>query len=164
MARIIRDRALVEDEWRRLSDDETLPEADAIIVSWQRWLDERDALAARGAPLGVEIDGTVDAADVAADLEHFELIALAFPVFKDGRCYSHARLLRERYGFSGELRAVGDVLRDQLFYMERVGIDSFALRDDLDPHQALSAFEDFSVVYQRALDAMSPQPRWRRAA
>lgn len=164
MARIIRDRALVEDEWRKLSDEEPVPATGAVIVSWQRWLDERETLTARGGELGVEIDGAVDVAEVALDLVHFRLIALAFPVFKDGRCYSHARLLRERHGFQGELRAVGDVLRDQLFYMERVGIDSFALREDLDPHSALSAFEDFSIVYQPALDAMPARPRWRRAA
>lgn len=94
---------------------------------------------------------------MARHLDDFpELIALDFPAFKDGRCYSHARLLRERYDYQGELRAVGDVLRDQLFFMKRCGIDSFQLRSDKDMEDALNAFNDFSVKYQTAADGAPP--------
>jgi uncharacterized protein (DUF934 family) len=97
---------------------------------------------------------------VATDLVNFELVAVHFPKFTDGRGYSTARLLHERLGWQGELRAMGDVLRDQLFLMARCGFDSFALRDDQDPQAALSAFRDFSVRYQSATD--EPQPLFRR--
>jgi uncharacterized protein (DUF934 family) len=83
-----------------------------------------------------------------------------FPKFNDGRGFSIGRLLRERYGFRGELRAIGDVLRDQLFFLARCGFDAFALRDDQDVDEALGAFADFSEAYQPALD--QPVPLFRR--
>ena len=83
---------------------------------------------------------------------YFIIIALDFPTFKDGRSYSHARLLRERYKYEGELRAIGDVLQDQLFFMKRCGIDSFKVRDDKNIEEALKSFKDFSVRYQAAAD------------
>ena len=88
---------------------------------------------------------------LANDFDQLALIAVRFPKFTDGRGYSIARLLR-RLGWKGELRAVGDVLRDQLFYMTRCGFDAFALRDDQDPQVALTAFSDFTVPYQPAID------------
>ena len=88
--------------------------------------------------------------------DSFSIIALDFPIFKDGRSYSHARLLRERYNYKGELRAVGDVLQDQLFFMERCGIDSFQIRDDKDIEQALNGLKGFSVRYQAAADDTIP--------
>jgi uncharacterized protein (DUF934 family) len=91
------------------------------------------------------------------------MVAVHFPKFNDGRGYSSARLLRERLGFAGELRAVGDVLRDQLFLLARCGFDSFALRADQDPASALSAFKDFSVRYQAATDEVLPLFRRRTA-
>jgi uncharacterized protein (DUF934 family) len=84
------------------------------------------------------------------------MIALDFPVFKDGRCYSHARLLKDRYDYKGDLRAIGDVLRDQLFFMHRCGIDSFQIREDKDAEDALNAFNDFTVRYQAAADDAVP--------
>ena len=160
--RVIRDNALVEDDWRFLREIdsvESLP-AGRVIVPYAFWLENRAALSGRDAPLGVCIDGDVGTEQVAEHLDCFELIALDFPVFTDGRSYSHARLLRERYGYRGELRAVGDVLRDQLFFMKRCGIDSFTLREDQDADAALDAFEDFSVRYQGAVD--DPVPLYRR--
>ena len=94
--------------------------------------------------------------EAVADLAHFQLIALDFPVFRDGRNYSHARLLRERYGYRGELRAVGDVLHDQLFYLRRCGIDSFQVRADKDIEEALRGLSDFSITYQTAADGAIP--------
>lgn len=94
------------------------------------------------------------------DLQHFQVIALNFPVFSDGRNYSNARLLRDRYGYQGELRSIGDVLRDQLFFMHRCGFDAYALREDHDPHAALASLQDFSEVYQAATD--QPLPLFRR--
>jgi uncharacterized protein (DUF934 family) len=90
------------------------------------------------------------------------LIAVDFPVFKDGRGFSTATLLRTRYGYRGELRAIGDVLIDQLFYMRRVGFSSFALRADQDRESAVAALRTFSDVYQASVD--QPLPYFRRRA
>ena len=161
--RVIKDNRIVEDPWQRLESPEpgqALPDGD-IIVPYGYWLENRDALLSRGGRLGVCINGDDATEDVAKDLAHFDLIALDFPVFKDGRSYSHARLLRERYHYEGELRAVGDVLRDQLFFMKRCGIDSFLLRSDKDMDDALRAFNDFTVKYQTASDQAPPVYRLR---
>ena len=96
-----------------------------MIVRKKRWLAERDALAGRNAALGLHLDAGEGIDDIAADLPRFSLIALAFPKFSDGRAFSAARLLREKYGYSGELRAVGNVLSDQIPLMRRVGFDAF---------------------------------------
>ena len=102
------------------------------------------------------IDGSVETEALLDDLDKFALIGLDFPVFKDGRSYTHARLLRERYGYRGELRAIGDVLRDQVFFMRRCGIDSYAMKKAADIDAVLGAFEDFSVSYQTAADGAPP--------
>jgi uncharacterized protein (DUF934 family) len=106
------------------------------------------------------LEGADDPAVIAGDLENFALIAVNFAHFVDGRGYSIARLLRGRYHWCGELRATGDVLRDQLFYLSRCGFDSFALRADQNPQTALTAFEDFSEAYQSSVER--PQPLFRR--
>lgn len=163
MPKIIKNQQIVDDRWEHLDDEAALPPGGDIIVSWARWQQQRDALLKRDGGLGVRISGDVDPADVAQDLEHFAVIALEFPQLKDGRCYSHARLLRDRYGYRGELRAVGDVLRDQIFYMHRVGINAFEVRADRDLEQALDAFSDFSHSYQAAVDVREPIWHRRRA-
>jgi phosphoadenosine phosphosulfate reductase len=98
-----------------------------VVVSKARWLAERDRLAGRDAPLGLRIEAGEAVDDIAADLSRFALIALSFPKFVDGRAFSTARLLREKHRFAGELRAVGNVLSDQIPYMRRVGFDSFEI-------------------------------------
>jgi uncharacterized protein (DUF934 family) len=105
-------------------DEGTLPEVPTII-SRKRWLADRDTLASRTAALGLGIEPGDELDDIAADIARFVLIALSFPKFSDGRAFSTARLLREKYGFAGELRAVGNVLADQIPFMRRVGFDSF---------------------------------------
>lgn len=160
---IILDGAVAEDHWLHLADDATLPETGDIIVSLNRWQTERDALLSHNGHLGLLIAGDTVLDDIVPDLNHFALIALSFPAFKDGRCYSHARLLRERHNYTGELRAVGDVLRDQLFYLTRCGINALEIRADRDIEDALNAFNDFTVKYQPACDEAEPLYR-RRAA
>jgi uncharacterized protein (DUF934 family) len=146
MSRLIKNLTLVADAWREATEG-PLPEGD-VIVPLARFAVERDALLARDGRLGVRLGPDDDPAGLAGDLARLDLIALSFPKFTDGRAYSQARLLRERLGFAGELRAVGDVLRDQLLLMARCGFDAFELRADKDPDDALGAFADYSVAYQ----------------
>jgi uncharacterized protein (DUF934 family) len=121
---IWQDGAFHRDAWVRADDGEPLPDAPAIVTK-KRWLAEAEALASRSAPLGLLIAAGESLDDVAADLPRFALIALDFPKFSDGRAFSTARLLREKHGYAGELRAVGNVLSDQIPFMRRVGFDSF---------------------------------------
>lgn len=149
------------DPWQAVdSAAASLPDEADALIALDVWRADPAAWAARRGRLGLRLAPTDDPAAIAADLDRFALIAVAFPVFTDGRGYSIARLLRERYGWRGELRAVGDVRRDQLFLYARCGFDSFALRDDQDVAAALAAFGDFSVRYQAAAD--EPQPLFRR--
>ncbi len=158
--KIIKGQEIVEDMWTHVGDDEDLPEGQ-VIISLARWQQTRDSLIARSnSGLGVALDPEHHAEDIADDLEYFSVVALDFPVFRDGRAYSTARLLRDRYDFKGELRATGDVLRDQLFYMYRCGFDAFEVRPDRSIEDALKAFEEFTVVYQPGTD--EPLPLWRR--
>jgi uncharacterized protein (DUF934 family) len=160
---LIRNRAIAADSWQRL-DDGALPAHGDVIVPPAVWLAERERLLARDGRVGVLLQPNDEPETVARDLARFGVIAVHFPVFTDGRGYSTARLLRERYGYRGELRAVGDVQRDQLFYLWRVGFDAFALREGEDATAALAAFDDFSEVYQAAVDRPSPLFRRRAAA
>ena len=159
MPSVIKHRQIVEDRWQHLADEAELP-AGPVIVSLARWQRERAILLKRGQPVGVRLPNTANVADLAADLSLLEVVALEFPKFADGRAHSQARLLRERYGYRGELRAVGDVLRDQLFFMARNGFDAFELRADRSLEDALKAFDEFSESYQPAAD--QPQPLFRR--
>jgi uncharacterized protein (DUF934 family) len=160
---IIRNREIVDDSWTHAADGEPLPAGD-VTVSLSRWLSERDALKARAASgsgrVGVRLAPSEEPDALAPDLGELPLVAIEFPKFTDGRGYSTARLLRERLGYAAELRAIGYVLRDQLFYMLRCGIDSFELKPGKDLQQALGAFEELSVTYQGAAD--DPRPLYRR--
>ena len=137
-----------------------LPDGD-IIIPFTYWQASRETFLNRNGHTAICINGDDKIDEVASVASLFDLIALEFPELKDGRCYSYARLLRERYGFKGELRAVGDVLRDQLFFMKRCGIDSFQLRSDKDMEDALKSFNDFTVKYQTATDAAPPVYKFR---
>lgn len=110
--------------WATAKDGEPLPDAH-VVLSRKRWLAERDALARRPAPLGLRLEAGEAIDDIVDDLPRVALIELAFPKFSDGRAFSTARLLREKCAFAGELRAIGNVLSDQIPLMRRVGFDSF---------------------------------------
>jgi uncharacterized protein (DUF934 family) len=163
MATLIRNGRIVPDSWRRLdagaarwADDENL------LVPLELWLARRaDWLARRGAN-GVLLDAADEPGAIAPDLERLALVAVNFPKFADGRGYSTARLLRERYGYRGELRAVGVVQRDQLLFMRRSGFDSFALSEGEDAVSALEAFSELPEEYQASVTR--PLPLFRRRA
>ncbi|MFN7086218.1 MAG: DUF934 domain-containing protein [Burkholderiales bacterium] len=169
MATIIKHRRIVNDSWQLLepaADGSVppLPESGDVIVPLAVWLERRNVLLPRPGRLGVWLDGGDEPALIAEDLKNFGVVAIRFPRFTDGRGYSLARLLRQRYGWRGELRAIGDVLRDQLFYLARCGFDAFALRADQDPQAALAAFDDFSESYQAAVEPALPLFRRRLLA
>jgi uncharacterized protein (DUF934 family) len=164
MPRVIRDERVVEDDpWVHLADDAPPPEGSDVIVSLKRWQKEREALIKRNGGIGVRLAGSDSPEAIKNDLARLQVVALEFGQFKDGRSYSLARLLRERYRFKGQIRAVGDVLHDQLFFMRRCGVDAFELRADRSADDALRAFREFSVTYQAAADEARPlYRRFRR--
>ena len=120
-----RREGFVEDGWSALDDKASVPTERAVVVSLKRWLAERDALSSRAAPVGVAVEAGTDAQAHLAELANRPLVALAFAKFADGRAFSYARLLRDRHRFRGELRAIGEVLIDEIPLMLRCGFDSF---------------------------------------
>ncbi len=153
---LIKDSELVSDPWVTLPDEETLPEGASVIVGLERWQAERETLIKRNAPLGLRLRSDQPPEDIAQDVERFQVIALEFPRFGDGRAYSYARLLRERYGYRGELRAVGNVLRDQALFMRRCGFDAFEVAEDSALEGWREALGEISVFYQPTADGRSP--------
>jgi uncharacterized protein (DUF934 family) len=165
MPTLIKDRAVVADQWTLLREAKALDDVPAgvpSIVPLPLWRSERAALLHRG-DVGVWLAPTDDPFALADDVTTLPLIAVDFPKFTDGRGYSIARLLRDRLGFRGELRAIGDVLRDQLFALSQCGFDAFALRADRDATEALASFDDFDSVYTSTTKTREPWFR-RRAA
>ena len=165
MPTLIKDRRPTADSWQRLSrkPDGTLPalpERGAFIVPLVLWLERREQLLERPGPLGVWLDSHEQPEVIAQDVDRFDVIAVNFPKFQDGRGFSIARLLRERFGYKGELRAVGHLTRDHLYYMEGCGFNAFELREGEDPREALAAFSDFSDAYQTSVK--QPLPLFRR--
>ena len=165
--RLIRDGKLVDDEWIVADGVLPAPTGAPTLFPLAIWLERRAELlaekSANGKPLGVWLAPTDEPSVLADDLAWLDLVAVHFQKFSDGRGYSTASLLRQRYGYTGELRAFGDVGRDQLFYLARVGFDSFLISEGRDPAAALSAFDDFPETYQNSTDQALPLFR-RRAA
>lgn len=145
---IIRDQKIVQDSWRHIEDGEPVPESGDVTVSLTRFSAERSDLDSRNGCVGVRVGPDEEVDTIIADLGKLPLIAVTFPKFTDGRGYSTARLLRGRHGYTGELRAIGQVFRDQLFYLHRVGFDAFEMAPGKSLTDALAAFSDFSVSYQ----------------
>jgi uncharacterized protein (DUF934 family) len=144
-----------EDPFTLVSDDEGTPPGD-VIVSLARFRAEGEQLAGQCRAVGVRLAAGEAPEALAPALDRLALVALEFPKFRDGRAYSAARLLRERLGFQGELRAVGDVLRDQAFQMVRCGFDAFEPADGSSPQAWTAAAGRFRHVYQRATDSRAP--------
>ena len=158
---IIKNKAVVNDDWTvlRLQESES-PETvnvppGKIIVPLKVWQAQRVALQGR-VDFGVWLASDERPEELKGEVEKFKVIAVDFPKFADGRGYSIAYNLRARLGYTGELRAIGDVLRDQMFYMQRVGFDAFAPRPDRSIHDALKGLSDFSETYQTSVDQKFP--------
>ncbi len=148
--KIIKEKKIVDDNWTFVADDAPLPNGD-IVVTLPRWQAEKEQLLQRSGRLGVRLEPDQNIAAIAGDLDKFQLIELNFPVFTDGRNFSQARQLRGHYHYSGELRAVGNFIRDQLFYLYRVGFDSMSPAYEENLEEALPRLEDFSVTYQQSI-------------
>lgn len=161
---LIKNGELVDSAFADASAAEAIPPAGAVIVSFDQWRSHKDALLARGTPLGIRLHSDQPPDLIASDLRHFALVALEFPKFRDGRAYSYARLLRERYGFAGELRAVGEVLLEQLFFMLRTGFDAFELNSADPLRDYRTALGDFSVWYQPTADGRPTAMQLRHRA
>jgi uncharacterized protein (DUF934 family) len=159
---LVKNGELVASSFVDVSGAEAIPPAGPIIVSLDQWTTHRDELLKRGTPLGIRLHSDQPPELVAADLPHFAVVALEFPKFRDGRAYSYARLLRERYGFKGEVRAVGEVLLEQLFFMLRTGFDAFEIQSADPLADYRTAVADFSVWYQPTADGRPTAMQLRR--
>ena len=155
----LRQRRVAQDTFVRVGDDEAFEPRARILVPLARWVRDHASLLAEAEAVGVEWPCDRLPNDVPA-IPAIALVCIQLPRFTDGRAYSIARLLRERHGFTGELRATGHVLRDQLRYLERCGFDAFELAEGQPAGSALTAFEEHSKTYQAAAD--TPLPHYRR--
>ena len=139
---------IVDDGFVKLAVDTPLPEGGDILVPAERFLSDADALLKRGGKIGVIWPNNRDIAELVPYLDKIATVALVFPSFRDGRAYSQARLLRERYGYRGDLRATGQVLRDQFVFMLRAGFDSFEVKKQADAEAFMQTAKRYSVFYQ----------------
>ncbi|MGH6871081.1 MAG: DUF934 domain-containing protein [Rhizomicrobium sp.] len=142
----------VDDPFAPVADDAPLPDGGAI-VTLERFKKERDTLLARNAPLGVRLKSSESPEALGADVLRLSLIVFEFPVFRDGRPFSWARMLRTRLGFTGEIRASGHFLYDQLAFLARTGFDAFDVPGAIAPAQFAHALAEIGEVYQPSADA-----------
>jgi uncharacterized protein (DUF934 family) len=149
---ILKHGVLQPNEWHELSDDAALPESGNVIVSLDRWRRDEPVLRTSNRQIGVRLQNSQSPLALAADIDRLSLVLIEFPKFSDGRAFSQARLLRDRLDFKGEIRAVGNVLRDQYLFMTRCGIDAVELPDGTRIEGFLEALGEFSVWYQPAAD------------
>ena len=161
---LIKEGRIAADLWVSVAEDEAVPAHRPAIVGLRRWQAETATLRARIAPLGIRLKNNDAVADIAGDLDRFELVALEFPKFTDGRAYSQARLLRERHGFPGEIRATGQVLRDQFQIMHRCGFDAFQVADAGAAEGWVQALQEIGVRYQEAADGSATVRELRHRA
>jgi uncharacterized protein (DUF934 family) len=151
VTKLIKSGAYAQDSFTPVADDAALPEG-AVLVSLVRFQKERAALLARNTPIGVKLQASENPELLGDDVNHFSLIALEFPKFRDGRAFSWARMLRTRLGFSGEIRAVGDFLYDQVNYQHRVGFDAWEVPDTFTLEMFNRALSEMTNVYQPSTD------------
>jgi uncharacterized protein (DUF934 family) len=157
---LIHQRRRTDNTWVIASEPSVDLAGQDVLVPLKVWKSHHTEWLKYAGRLGVLLEPNEDPAEVASELAQFTLIAVNFPVFTDGRGYSIGRLLRERYGYTGELRAVGDIMQDQLFYLSRVGFDAFLLRADQSVEGAITALDSFSEAYQASVER--PDPLFRR--
>ena len=145
---LVKNGKITGDAFVAVADDAPIEDGGAILISAARFLDDPDALSRRAGKTGVIWPNNRDVDDLVPYLDRLAAIALVFPSFRDGRAYTQARLLRERHGYDGELRASGQVLRDQFVFMLRAGFDAFEVRKQSDAEAFDEAIRRYSVFYQ----------------
>jgi len=149
---IIKEQQITENTWTFVADDLPLQNGD-ITVSFQRWNEDKEQLLKHSGKVGIRLTSGDDANALSKEnLDAINLIELDFPVFTDGRLFSMAQLLRSRNHYQGELRAVGNFMADQVYYLHRVGVDAFEFSNAQETEYALSALKDFSVRYQKSVN------------
>jgi len=153
---LIKDGAAQADSWTYLGPSDDPADGQSVIIDYARWHDADAAIAAHNGPLGIRMRSDQAPELIKDDLGRFDVIALEFLGIADGRSFSHARILRDRMGYGGELRAVGGVLEDQIFFMRRCGIDAFELDPGRDIGRAMAALTQFSAPYQASSDGLEP--------
>jgi len=145
---LVKDGKIASDSFIHVADDADLPVDGAVLIPAARFLADPDALVSRNSPTGVIWPNNRDVDELVPYLGKLAAVALVFPTFRDGRAYSQARLLRERYKYRGELRATGQVLRDQFVFMLRAGFDTFEVRKDADAEAFAATARRYTVFYQ----------------
>ena len=158
MPKLIKDSTIIEDSWQLVSDDSAEIPDGAVIVPLSVWRTHQNELAQRD-QLGIWLNSDESPREIADSIGQFQLIAINFPAFADGRGFTYGRELREQHNFTGELRAIGSFMRDQLYYLKRCGFNAFSL-EDTDMEAAITSLKDFSNNYQAAID--QPAPLLRR--
>lgn len=161
MQKLIKDGAIIDNQWlaRELGMEDGLP-ASNVLVNLEYWNAHQSDISARPETVGLILDSTETPDQIKGDLQSIPVIAVRFPAFADGRGFSIARLLRERFNYQGEVRAIGSPIRDQLTYLARVGFNAFELAEHYNPTEALASLKDFSDNYQTSVD--QPIPLFRR--
>ena len=152
--KVIKNGQPVDKSWTHLTDDDP-SQTGPCTVSLARWLQEKEDLLKSSSGVGVRLSAADSPESLATDLDAISLIILDMHPFTDGRPFTQARILRD-FGYQGEIRARGDFLRDQMFFLSRVGVDAFEFPEDVDLQDRLKAFEEFTVTYQAAADARRP--------
>ena len=144
--------AVVTDSFARVTDDAALPAEGGAIVTLARFRKDRDALLARNAPIGVQLKSSESPEELGDDVHRLSVVVIEFPAFRDGRGFSWARMLRTRLNFTGEVRATGDFLYDQISYLHRTGFNAFELREGLTLEEFNRALSEMTNVYQPSAD------------
>ena len=145
---LVKQGKIAADTFVHVADDAELPGDGAVLISAARFLQDPEALSSRAGKAGVVWPNNRGLEDLVPYLDRLAAVALVFPTFRDGRAYSQARLLRERYGYQGELRAIGQVLRDQFVFMQRAGFDAFEVKKQIDAEAFAETVKRYSVFYQ----------------
>lgn len=159
---LIENGRIGEDAWSFIPDGEPVPNDRPVIISFERWQSDRASFDGRNAKLGVRLKSGTLAGAIAPDLDRFALVALEFPKFRDGRGFSTARELRERYGYTGEIRAVGHVIPDQYQFLVRTGFTSVEAPEGTNPESWANALTEITIAFQPSLDDTQPLSLLRR--
>jgi uncharacterized protein (DUF934 family) len=145
---LVKSGKIINETFVHVADDDPFPDDGAILISAARFLADPEALLGRGGETGVIWPNNLAVDDLVPYLDRLAVVALVFPTFRDGRAYTQARLLRERHGFRGELRATGQILRDQFMFMLRAGFDAFEVKKESDAEAFASTVKRYTVFYQ----------------